>query len=230
MLHEENGRESLKRLLNGIMDQEHAETLLDVLLENYGTLYSLADSLNMHKGDPPIPETVRTLLTMTPQLCRMREMSRMDLTAPLDTLEEAARYVSALYIGAQYEQLYILCLDEEYRLIDSCLVSEGGLNEVPVYLRRVMQKVLHCGAKAIILCHNHPSGWTSFSETDVVATRAILSVCTKMQISMIDHLLAARDRVISMRSRLYIPDDMWRASGPMAPPVAVWRRQPEDQP
>lgn len=229
MIHGKSGRESLEALLSRIMDGQRAGGLADALMEHYGTLYSLVESLHLYDGEPPIPESIRVLLSMTPQLHRMRELERLGPHVLLDSLDAAGRYASTLYIGAQNEQLYILCLDEQYRLIDSCLVSEGSLNEVPVYLRQVMQKALHCGARAIIMCHNHPSGWMFFSESDVAATRAILSLCAKMQISLIDHLLVARERVTSMRSRVYIPDDMWRASGPMVLPNAQWRHPQVDK-
>ena len=40
---------------------------------------------------------------------------------------------------------------------------------------------------------------------------------------MPDHLLVAGGRTASMRTKLYIPEKLWMASGPLVKPLAQWR-------
>ena len=47
------------------------------------------------------------------------------------------------------------------------MISEGSINEAPIYPREIMRRALELGATALILAHNHPSGDPSPSEGDV---------------------------------------------------------------
>ncbi len=86
-----------------------------------------------------------------------------------------------------------------------------------------MQEALSCGAQAVILCHNHLSGWCFFSEADQNATKEFLKLCTHIQMPLLDHLLAADDQISSMRSKAHIPESDWRAASPLMPPLSRWR-------
>lgn len=219
----EQGIEDLQALIDQLCGREHAVDLAEILLNRYGSLSSLVESIRLYRGAPTLPDSLKLLLAMTPHLCRMRLQDRMGPQPKLDTLAAASQYAASIYIGAQYEQLKLLCLNQEYRLIDCLTISEGGLREVSMYPRRILQEALNAGAQAIMICHNHPSGWRFFSEADIAATRSLLALCTRMQLTMLDHLLSAGAQVISMRCHPLMPEKEWNESGPMMPPIAQWR-------
>lgn len=216
-------QELLSLLLSRVQGERRPEETARMLIDHYGSLHSLLECLPMHDNSLPISANVRMLLTMLPQLCQRRELERFGSNPPLDTLETASRYASALYIGAHYERIYMICLDEKLRLLRHCLIGEGSLREVPFYPRRLMQEALRCNAQAVILCHNHLSGWCFFSEADLISTREFLKLCTSIQLPLLDHLLIAGNQVNSMRSKAHIPESLWRGSGALMPPLSQWR-------
>ena len=216
-------RELLVSLLSRIQGERNPEETADRLLSHYGSLRSVVECLPALDDGFPISQNVRMLLTMIPGLCRRRELERRGEHPLLNTLPAAARFVRSLYIGAQYEQIYLLCLDRNLRLIRHVLLGEGSVREVPFYPRRIMQEALTCGAQAVILCHNHLSSWCFFSEADQNATREFLKLCTHIQLPLLDHLLAAGDQISSMRSKAHIPESDWRAASPLTPPLSHWR-------
>lgn len=219
-------RERLVALLSRVQGERQPEETADRLLNHYGSLQSLVECLPAQDDSLPLSQNVRTLLTMIPDLCRRRELERIGENPPLNTLAAASRFARSLYIGAHYEQIHLLCLDEKLRLIKHSALGEGGVREVPFYPRRLLQEALGCGAQAVILCHNHLSEWCFFSEADLHATREFLALCTRIHLPLIDHLLVAGDQVSSMRSKAHIAESDWRACGPLMPPLSQWRKPP----
>ncbi len=217
------------RILTGLLERLQAEPRPDelarMLISRYGTLASLLESPTLYGTASGLPENHRMLLSMIPGLVRQRTLDRLGPNPLLHSLERAAEFAAALYSGAQYEQVCLLCLDGSLRLKEHYMLSEGGLREVAFYPRRLMQLALSVKADSILLCHNHPSGWCFFSEDDLASTREFLRLCTQIGLSFVDHLLIANEKYSSLRSRTYIPDKLWTATGPYVPSLPHWRRE-----
>jgi DNA repair protein RadC len=54
---------------------------------------------------------------------------------------------------------------------------------------------------AIIIAHNHPSGDTTPSPDDVAVTRALVEAGKLLDIEILDHLILAGGRFISLKER-----------------------------
>ena len=215
-------RAVLEALLKSAVGERRAGELAAALLERFGTLTTLLETLPANKT-PLLSDTLSLLLSLPPQLLQRRLLERFGPNPVLNSMSLAFQYASALYVGAQYEQVCLLCLDRDFRLIEACRLSEGSLREVPFYPRRLLQTAAQLNASAVILCHNHPTGWCFFSESDVSATRELLTLCARIQLPLLDHLLIANDRCSSMRCRSFIPENTWTECSPLMPPIAQWR-------
>lgn len=220
--------EVLENLLACVQGENSPANTAHLLLDHYGSLSAIAECLTVQGDHPSISQNARMLLSMIPDLCRKRELDRLGEHPLLNTLAAARRYAEALYIGVHYERIYLLCLDHEFRLIRHCLLGEGSVNEVSFYPRKILQEALLCGAQAVILCHNHLSGWCFFSEADLAATREFLRLCSYIQLPFLDHLLVSDGQVSSMRSKAHIPEADWRAVSPLTPSLGKWRLAPSD--
>ena len=80
----------------------------------------------------------------------------------------------------------------------------------------------------MIFCHNHPAGRAFFSETDVSSTVASLKDLDSINVAMLDHLLVARDNIVSMRRMHYISESIWANSGAKAVPFNRWIEEIND--
>lgn len=58
--------------------------------------------------------------------------------------------------------------------------------------REVFRTALICGAAAIILAHNHPSGDPSPSEADIKVTRELIKAGQMLKIEVLDHIIAGK--------------------------------------
>ncbi|HOW09281.1 MAG TPA: JAB domain-containing protein [Bacteroidales bacterium] len=60
-------------------------------------------------------------------------------------------------------------------------------------VRIILQAAIKTNASGIIVCHNHPSGNLTPSETDTKITKKIKDACSIMDIQLLDHLIIDPD-------------------------------------
>jgi DNA repair protein RadC len=90
------------------------------------------------------------------------------------------------------ERLRVLFLNSKNRLLGDEILSEGSIDEIPLYPREILRRALEVGATALILVHNHPSGDPHPSAEDVRATKRLQEACRALGVSIHDHLIVAR--------------------------------------
>ena len=91
--------------------------------------------------------------------------------------------------NASKEHVAVFCLNAAHELIEKNIVSIGTLTESLVHPREVFRPAIHCGAAAIILAHNHPSGTCAPSSEDAAVTRRMKDAGTLLGIPMLDHVV-----------------------------------------
>ena len=80
-------------------------------------------------------------------------------------------------------------MKNNFRIIKSETVSNGGLDATLVDVRVVLKYALLCGATCITCVHNHPSGSTTPSKNDDNLTEKIKRSCEIMDVKFIDHVI-----------------------------------------
>jgi DNA repair protein RadC len=98
------------------------------------------------------------------------------------------------------ERLRVLFLNAKNRLLRDEMISEGSVNETPIYPREIMRRALEVGATALILAHNHPSGDSQPSKGDIDATRRVAEAARALDIHIHDHVILARSGWSSLRA------------------------------
>ena len=97
------------------------------------------------------------------------------------------------------EEFCVAVLDTKNRLVKHEFVSKGTLNASIVHPRDVFRVALvHSGA-GVILLHNHPSGDPTPSPEDIEITKRLLEAGKIMGINVLDHLIIAGGRYISLK-------------------------------
>lgn len=95
------------------------------------------------------------------------------------------------------EIMYAALLDNQFRIIGIIRCSEGVLDSTPFNSKKIMQAALLCNAKAIAVCHNHPSGSLSPSSNDKEGTRKLMEMCRVMQYKFVDHIILTAESYYS---------------------------------
>ncbi|MFN3469494.1 MAG: RadC family protein [Novosphingobium sp.] len=99
------------------------------------------------------------------------------------------------------ERVRVLYLNTQNMLILDHLVSEGTLDESPIYTREVVKKGLDVGAAAMILVHNHPSGSPQPSRADIQITQKIMEAARFMGMTVHDHIVIGREGHTSLKAQ-----------------------------
>jgi len=97
----------------------------------------------------------------------------------------------------KHEVFACLYLDTQHNILDFEELFTGTLDAASVYPREVVRHVIEKGAAAVILCHNHPSGSTTASEADIQITRRLIAALELIDVSVLDHMIVAGNKVMS---------------------------------
>lgn len=103
------------------------------------------------------------------------------------------RYMRPHVISLRVEEAHVLYMRQNLSLIKHERVSRGGLTETAVDVRVVIREAVLCGAAAIALCHNHPSGSRRPSINDDRLTKVLKQACDTMRIHFVDHVIVTAD-------------------------------------
>ena len=159
---------------------------------------------------------------MIPALTRTSLSQQWGLHPRLDDARTMSEYLRMLYVGLHVECFYLILLDHRCRLIRPALLQRGGVDNAPFYLGQLLDAALSEEARYIVLAHNHPRGTPHPSREDVHCTLKALNAFAPLKIPLLDHMIVAGNRVVSLRSLGIIPDMLWTAMSPGSRVVKDW--------
>ncbi|THD37359.1 MAG: DNA repair protein RadC [Sphingomonas sp.] len=99
------------------------------------------------------------------------------------------------------ERVRVLHLNTRNMLIRDEKMSEGSIDEAPVYVREVIRRAMELKSAAIILVHNHPSGDPAPSRADIDLTRSVIEAGKKLGIAVHDHIIIGAKGFTSLRGQ-----------------------------
>lgn len=101
--------------------------------------------------------------------------------------------------GKEIEEVHILYLASNRLLLDLEQHSLGTDNWAPVYPDRIAGRALNLHAKYLVLVHNHPTPFTSFSDEDFNMTNKIAQMLLPFHVYIDDHFVVSGGLLYSMR-------------------------------
>jgi len=117
-----------------------------------------------------------------------RLKGRTYITAADDLVD----YLSHACSFLDREVFVVTFLDTKHGIIEVEQLFEGTLSASVVYTREVMKKALEHNAAALVLAHNHPSGFTEPSPEDRAITRKLYLAAQTLDINVLDHIIIGK--------------------------------------
>lgn len=91
--------------------------------------------------------------------------------------------------GLDHEEVWVLFLTTDNRVITKEMVAMGTLTQTSIDNRTVIKRALQNNAHGIVILHNHPSGNPFPSPHDIRFTAGLKKACDLMDINLMDHII-----------------------------------------
>lgn len=97
------------------------------------------------------------------------------------------------------EYVWLIALTNRNTPIGFFEVSHGTVNMSSISPREIFIRLCLCGATNYVVVHNHPSGDSVPSETDITVTNKLKEVSDMMEICFLDHIIIGEGNFYSLR-------------------------------
>lgn len=193
--------EILELLLTYVIPRRDVRTLSRQLYKKYGGIHHLVsapiESLVENEG---IKENAAVFFKLIYYLMQLDYKMTLDGAPIFHNHEKLENYCKLLLADKPIEEFHVFYLDSCYKLIKDELHSSGTVDWAAVYIREIAKQALDLDARSVVLLHNHPSGYTSFSLQDIAITQELENALEKLTIGLYDHLLVSGGVIYSARN------------------------------
>lgn len=193
----------LELLLFYCIPMKDTNELAHKMINEFGSITNLFDAdpvTIMNKCS--VSMNVAVLISMIPSLARRYSTNKFLLNKPiLNSTKKIGNYAVALMMGRTVEHFFLICLNNQRKLIEAVLVAEGTVDETPIYPRKIVEIALRYQATSIVLVHNHPGGSFFPSNPDIESTKKIISALEPLNIEVLDHIVVAGNDYYSFVER-----------------------------
>jgi DNA repair protein RadC len=194
--------ELLETLLFAFIPRRDVKPVAKALLARFGALSGVlaADPKDLVKV-AGVGETVAAYLKATQEIGARAARETLSAAPMISSWSALLAYVRSQLQHETREQFRVLFLDKKNQLIADELMGQGTIDHAPVYPREIARRALEHSSSALILLHNHPSGDPTPSRADIDMTREIMDALAPFDISVHDHLIAAKQGVTSFKTQ-----------------------------
>lgn len=105
--------------------------------------------------------------------------------------EDVSSFLRLKMSHMKNECFSVMFLCNNHRLLSYKEMFQGTINGASVYVRPIIQEALRLNAGALILAHNHPSGFAEPSIADINITEKIKESMDLFDIRVLDHIIIA---------------------------------------
>jgi DNA repair protein RadC len=106
-----------------------------------------------------------------------------------------------------YESLWVMVFNNKNQMIGIQCLASGTASGTSVRGAEVFRLAILLNGIGIVLVHNHPSGSTQESESDITLTRDIAEAAKLLDIELMDHLIVSGTEVNSLRAQYALDAD-----------------------
>lgn len=140
---------------------------------------------------------IRSMTEWAMLLSKHDNLDRVQMRCPADVANLLMLEMSLL----EREELRVIGLDTKHNLLFEETIYKGSLNSAVIRVGEIFRRPVTQKCASIVLVHNHPSGDPTPSPEDVKVTNLIRETGEKLDIDVIDHLVIAGNRFVSLKER-----------------------------
>ncbi len=196
---------ALELLLFYSRHQGDVNPLAHRLLSAFGSLSGVLDAAPEDlMAVPGVGENTAVLLKLIPALSAKYISSRTNVNEIINNTRDMEALFRPYFFAAKNERTYLAALDGKRKLLGVRKISEGIPNATEITTRQVAEATLSLNATCVILAHNHISGVATPSDADLISTAYLQDFLSKMNVTLLDHVILVDDDMVSLRESRYL--------------------------
>ncbi|MDD2219744.1 MAG: DNA repair protein RadC [Desulfoplanes sp.] len=184
--------EVLELLLGYVIPRRDTKPLAKELIKHFGGVEDVFNAREAElKAVPGIGEGTLLFFRLIKE-CRARKAEtplkrKIAFTSPADV---SAMVISRLG-NCEREEFWTILVDNKNRLQAFEKISQGTVDQAPVFPREILALALQWKSSGLILVHNHPGGDPTPSSQDIQLTNKLKSLGKELGVRVLDHLVVA---------------------------------------
>lgn len=120
---------------------------------------------------------------------------RTEFSAQLTSAADIFDFFERKALPLDREKCWVICADAKNRVIRFDEISAGTASASVFHPRDFLRPAVRANASAVALIHNHPSGDSSPSSSDLRITKSLAEACRIFEIRLLDHVIVGRRNI-----------------------------------
>ncbi len=120
---------------------------------------------------------------------------RTEFSAQLASASDIFDFFERKALPLDREKCWVICADAKNRVIRFDEISAGTASASVFHPRDFLRPAVRANASAVALIHNHPSGDSSPSSSDLRITKSLAEACRIFEIRLLDHVIVGRRNI-----------------------------------
>lgn len=154
-------------------------------------------------GEQPGTYLITDIVTDDDLLTIAQEIARSKLAKGVAITDKqlASQALQGLLQSREREVFAALFLDNQHRILACEELFLGTLGAATIHPREVLKSALKYNSAAVLLAHNHPSGYAEPSSADLQITEQLKAVLQLVEIRLLDHVIITAHTCVSLAER-----------------------------
>ncbi|MEH8101368.1 RadC family protein [Aeromonas veronii] len=154
-------------------------------------------------GEIPGTYLITDIVTDDDLLTIAQEIARSKLAKGIAITDKnlATQALQGLLQSREREVFVAIFLDNQHRILAHEELFLGTLTAATIHPREIIKQALHYNAAAVLMAHNHPSGYAEPSCADIEITQLVKDVLKLIEVRLLDHLVVSSYECVSLTER-----------------------------
>lgn len=190
----------LEYALSFVVPYKDTNPIAHELIDKFG---SLANVLEANEEDianvKGMGEVSAHFLTAIIPIYNFYERQRSSRIGEISSPQQAFEYVKGLFSGKLIEELYMVSLLPNNKILKCEKIAEGTVGQAKVTIRKMTDSISRNKVNNVIIAHNHPSGLCAPSADDDKLTKALVTTLAINDTFLMDHVIIGENGFYSYR-------------------------------
>ncbi len=192
--------EKLELMLGYVVPRRDMRPLAHALIKRFGSLARVISApMDELLLVPGVGRNIAIFLKLVHDMVLIGYRDAMGNCPIFYDINLLKNYCKWAYADKPVEEIHVLYLDGDYRLLQDELHNSGTCNAASLYVREIVRHALKLNSTGVVLVHNHPASDSTFSSQDIDTTAEVKKLFDGLGIKLYDHLLVSKHSIYSAR-------------------------------